>query len=125
MAGQPDQTEIGKDDSIAVPSGQVVRFLDVIRAEPGPAGLTVRFRFVAPAIARTGGTVDAETAQADMEALCNLYALPRLAGTGPMPQQIIIVLSDREVPFGEPVPEATQYFEAYSFADGACFLEPF
>lgn len=124
MAGQAE-TELPKDESITVPSGQEVRFLDVIQAEPGPAGLTVRFRFVAPAIAREGGSVGAEVAQADMEALCNDYALPRISALGPVPQQIIIVLSDREVPFGEPIPEATQYFEAYSFADGACFLEPF
>lgn len=124
MAGQAE-TELPKDESITVPSGQEVRFLDVIQTEPGPAGLTVRFRFVAPAIAREGGSVGAEVAQADMEALCNDYALPRISALGPVPQQIIIVLSDREVPFGEPIPEATQYFEAYSFADGACFLEPF
>jgi hypothetical protein len=60
-----------------------------------------------------------------MLALCNDYAIARLPTPGPVPAQIVIVLSDREVPFGETVPEATQYFEAYSIADGACLWEPF
>jgi len=124
MAGQAEQTEQGAEP-IAVPSGQEVRFLDTIHAEPGPEGLTQRFRFIAPAIARAGGTIDAETAQADMEVLCNDFALPRLAQTGPVPAQVIIVLSDREVAFGEPAPEATQYFEAYSIDGDRCVWEPF
>ncbi|MEZ5771732.1 MAG: DUF6497 family protein [Defluviimonas denitrificans] len=124
MAGQVEQTK-RKADPIVVPSGQEVRFLDTILAEPGPEGLTQRFRFIAPAIARAGGTIGAEAAQADMEALCNEFALPRLAQTGPVPAQVIIVLSDREVAFGEPAPEATQYFEAYSIDGDRCVWEPF
>ena len=128
MAGQGEtaaQDEAEEDDLIPVPSGQKVRFLDVIHGEPGPEGLTTRFRFVAPAIARDGGTVNAEAAQEDMAALCSGYALQRIAKTGPQPAQIIIALADREVAFGEPAPEATQYFEAYSLADGMCIWEPF
>jgi hypothetical protein len=128
MAGQvgtASETETRAGDLIPVPSGQEVRFLDVIHGEPGPEGLTTRFRFVAPAIARDGGTVNVEAAQEDMAALCSGFALPRIANTGPQPTQIIIVLSDREVAFGETVPEATQYFEAYSLADGMCVWEPF
>lgn len=128
MAGQGKDTPVtgtAPDALIPVPSGQPVRFLDVIRSDPGPEGLTLRFRFVAPEIARDGGTVDAGAAHADMLALCTDYALPRLPTPGPVPSQIIIVLSDREVPFGETRPEATQYFEAYSLLDGACIWEPF
>ncbi|MDH5531341.1 MAG: DUF6497 family protein, partial [Paracoccaceae bacterium] len=33
--------------------------------------------------------------------------------------------SDRVVPFGESDPEATQYFEAFSIADGTCIWEAF
>ena len=128
MAGQGEQAGVkgtAVDALIPVPSGQDVQFVDLIRSDPGPDGLTLRFRFVAPAIARDGGTVDADTAQVDMLALCNDYALPRLPTPGPVPSQIIIVLSDRDVPFGDTAPEATQYFEAYSFADGVCTWEPF
>lgn len=128
MAGQGGAASgdgVAEADLIPVPSGQEVRFLDAIHGEPGPEGLTARFRFIAPAIARDGGTVGVEAAQEDMAALCSSYALPRIAGTGPQPAQIIIALADREVPFGEAAPEATQYFEAYSLADGMCIWEPF
>lgn len=110
---------------IPVPSGQEVRYLDTVQTAPGPEGLTIRFRFVAPAIARDGGTVDPETAQADMEALCNAFALPRLPATGPTPAQIIVSLADRAVAFGEPAPDVTQFFEAYTVEDGRCVWEAF
>ena len=32
---------------------------------------------------------------------------------GPQPSQIVISLADRPVPFGQPDPEATQFFEAF------------
>jgi hypothetical protein len=113
----------GDSTIIAVPSGQPVTLQDVIWNAPGPEGLTLRFRFLAPQIARDGGTVDIDTAVADMQHLCESYALPRLADFGPTPAQVIISLSDRDVPFGETAPEATQLFEAFSIADGACVWE--
>lgn len=113
------------EELIAVPSGQKVVLLEVISNVPGPEGLTARFRFLAPAIARDGGTVDAETAAIDMDHLCQTYALPRISSLGPMPQQIVISLSDQDVPFGETRPDATQFFNAYSIEDGACVWEMF
>lgn len=115
----------GVDDPIPVPSGQAVLLQDVVQDAPGPQGLTVRFRFVAPAIARAGGTVAPEDAFVDMEYLCRTYAMPRLSNTGPVPAQVVISLSDMAVPFGEPVPEATQFFEAYRIEDGTCIWEAF
>jgi hypothetical protein len=114
------------DAAITVPSGQAVTLQDVIWGVPGPDGLAARFRFIAPAIARTGGTIDFETASADMEHLCNTYALPRIdTVTGPRPGQIIISLSDVPVPFGTAMPEATQFFESYRVEDGLCIWEPY
>lgn len=112
-------------DLISVPSGQGVKFVEVIHDAPGPEGLTVRFRFLAPAIARQGGRVDAEAAQADMAHLCDTFALPRLPVPGPAPSQIVISLSDRPVPFGQSDPDATQYFEAFRPEGGRCIWEPF
>ena len=112
-------------EPLVVPSGQEVRFLDTVQAAPGPEGLTIRFRFLAPAIARDTGTVGPEQAQQDMEWLCNNFALPRLSATGPAPSQVIVSLSDREVAFGDVAPEATQFFEAYTIADGHCVWEAF
>ncbi len=110
---------------VAVPSGQAVTLQEVVWNAPGPDGLTTRFRFVAPAIAETGGTVDTDAALADMQWLCQNYALPRIAQPGPMPAQIVISLSAAAVPFGEPHPEVTQLFEAYSLQDGQCIWEMF
>ena len=110
---------------LAVPSGQVVSLIDVIWNVPGPNGLAVRFRFLAPAIARDAGAVDPDVAGRDMDDLCQNYALQRIAEFGPQPSQIIISLSDVAVLFGEAAPDATQYFQAYSIADGLCVWEVF
>jgi hypothetical protein len=105
------------EDAVTVPSGRDVRFLDVILNAPGTAGAAARFRFVSPGL--QGG----DDAAADMQALCETYALPRIVGMVPEPQQIIIVLADREVPFGESAPDAVQFFEAYAPKDGSCIWE--
>lgn len=111
--------------ALAVPSGQAVTYLDTIQAIPGPEGLTIRFRFLAPAISRENGSVRAEAAQKDMEWLCQNYALPRLPTTGPVPEQVVISLSDKPVEFGVSSPEATQYFEAYRVEGDTCRWEVF
>ena len=114
-----------EDETIAVPSGQAVTFLDAIRDTQGPQGLTMRFRFLAPAIAAPDGGVPLEAALADMAALCRTYALPRARGTVPQPRQVVIVLADRAVPYGLADPEATQYFEAFAIEGDDCIPEIF
>jgi hypothetical protein len=114
-----------EDKLIAVPSGQTVTYVDTVQGAPGPEGLTIRFRFLAPAIARDGGTVAPDAAQDDMLALCRTFALPRIAVTGPQPAQIVISLSDRPVEFGVADEAATQFFDAFSIQDGDCILELF
>lgn len=129
IQADPPQTEPGDGALLQVPSGQELRLLDVIWNVPGPLGLASRFRFVAPAIARgaqNGGVgVDFALAAADMEHLCQNFALPRVLAEAAPPGQIIISLSDRPVPFGEADPEATQFFEAYRVEDGTCIWEAF
>lgn len=115
----------GDDTLVSVPSGQVVMLEDVIWNVPGPDGLAIRFRFLAPQIARDGGSIDADTASMDMQALCRSFALPRISDQGPQPGQIIISLSDRPVKFGDTDPEATQFFEAYSIENGDCIWSIF
>ena len=111
---------------IAVPSGQPVSLQEVVLNAPGPKGLTARFRFIAPQIARGGGTIDFDTASADMDHLCTSYALPRIATlTGPRPAEVVISLSDRPVAFGDSQPEATQFFEAYVIEGEECLWEAF
>ena len=109
---------------VDVPSGQPVTLIDTVLNEPGPAGNTMRFRFLAPEIA-PDASITFDTAVIDIAALCESYALPRAAEATPVPDQVIISLADRVVPFGQTDPEATQYFEAYRIEDGACVWEMF
>ena len=124
-AGSQNPGEGGADGAILVPSGQRVVLQDVVRDVPGPDGAALRFRFLAPAIAREGGTVDVDQATEDMAYLCKTYAIQRATGVVPAPTQIIISMSDIAVPFGDPAPEATQYFEAYRIVNGTCVWEGF
>ena len=106
-------------DAVATPSGRAVQALDVVTNAPGPKGATARFRFVVP------GLTAEDDPGADMEAVCNNYALPRIGGMVPAPQQIIIVFADRAVPFGEVSPDAVQVFEAYRVENDVCIWEMF
>ena len=115
-----EQAMPGDRTEITTPSGLVVRLQDVVWNAPGPEGLTLRFRFVAPAIAGVEDDERLMAASEDMLWLCQTYALPRLPATGPQPAQVVISLADRELTFGEPAPDATQLFEAYTITDGAC-----
>lgn len=107
--------------AIEVPSGREVILIDVITNIRGPEGATARFRFLAPGLSDAEG----ETAPADMQALCDTYALPRTKGTVPEPQQIVISLSAEVVPFGEAAPDVVQFFEAYRPEDDQCVWEAF
>lgn len=109
------------DEPIILPSGLTVTLQEVIWNAPGPVGLTMRFRFVAPDLAGADFTAVTD----DMLWLCQTYARPRVPVTGPQPEQIVISLADRAVPFGESHPEVGQMFEAYSLRDGICVWEPF
>ena len=118
-------TSACKEDRVAgaidLPSGREVTLIDVITTAKGPAGATARFRFLAPGL--TEADVDASVA--DMQALCDSYALPRTDGTVPTPQQIVISLSSEVVPFGKAAPDVVQFFEAYQPEGGACLWQPF
>ncbi|PQO23937.1 hypothetical protein C2I36_05505 [Rhodobacteraceae bacterium WD3A24] len=102
----------------AVPSGQPVALQDI---RPEADGTRLRFRFVGAQIDET----DFETTAEDMHHLCEFYALPWMTREGAQAEEIVISLAAREVPFGEAVPEVTQYFEAYRVEDGACVWELF
>ena len=111
-------------DPINVPSGQPIQFHEMIADSQG-YGLTLRFRFLAPQIADVRAASSVEALERDFAHLCETYALPRIANTGPQPAAIIISLAEREVPFGEATPDVTQIFEAYRLQDGACIWEGF
>ena len=108
----------------AVPSGQTVTLAEVLSDE-NPGALWVRFRFLAPEIARENGKVAPDEAAADMDWLCTNLVLPYLIRHGLSPARVVISLSDRAVPFGVADPTATQFFESYRPVDGRCIWEEF
>lgn len=126
LAAATEDPQVVPGDGIAVevPSGQSVTLQEVVWNAPGTDGLAMRFLFVAPAIG-PGGDIDFDTASGDMQHLCDAFALPRVKDNTPPPEQIVISLSDRPVPFGQSAPEATQFFESFSITDGVCTWEMF
>jgi hypothetical protein len=115
----------GDGTAIAVPSGQAVTLLDIIWNSQGPNGPAPRFRFVAPAIAKNGGTVSYEAAETDLVALCESYVIATLAQKGNSAPLVLVSIADRAVEFGVSDPEATQYFETFSIAGSTCSREIF
>lgn len=114
----------GFADPIPVPSGQSVEFHDVIW-EQGEGKNIYRFRYIAPEIARDGGSVDFAKAEPDLQALCESSAIPALQEQGRVADRIIISLSDIPVEFGKPTPEATQFIDAFSPDNDICIWEGF
>lgn len=115
----------GSDDAFVVPSGQAVTLHEVIVDQPSADMAIYRFRYLTPAIAREGGTMSFEASIADMQHLCDSYAMQQIMPPMPMATQVIIAFSDVALPFGETNPDATQFFMAFEIKDGLCVLEPF
>ncbi len=115
---------VSAGQGISVPSGQPVELAEVLVDESN-GGSLVRFRFVAPQIARASGAVGYDQAAADMDHLCRHLVLPYLADYALTPVRIVISLSDRAVPFGSSDPDATQFFEAYRPENADCIWEEF
>jgi len=115
------ESDDASEDAITVPSGREITLIEIVTDTRGPEGAVARFRFLAP------GLTEDEVPQAskDMEALCNSFALPRIDGFVPQPQQIIVSLSAEAVPFGEAAPDVVQFFEAYDIGDGTCIWAAF
>lgn len=109
-------------DAFFVPSGQTVSLIEVL-PDAMADGLSLRLRFLAPAIAEPGFSFD--DAVADMEALCREFGLDLLENSYPDAVRIIVSLSDRPVEFGVQDPESTQFFEAYTPDNGDCIWEEF
>ncbi|MEW9921467.1 DUF6497 family protein [Marimonas sp. MJW-29] len=108
--------------AIDVPSGQPVELQEVLIDTVGEA-TWLRFRFIAPDIARAGGAVDYETAAQDITHLCDSFALPYIADFDLAADGIVISLADRATEFGTADPDATQFFEAFRAEGDVCIWE--
>lgn len=115
------QEEAPSGETVSVPSGRTLSLIDVITDVRGPAGATARFRFLAPGLRPD----DAEAAAEDMQALCDGFAIKRIDGMVPAPQQIVISFASEAVPFGQAAPDVVQFFESYRPQGGACVWEVF
>jgi len=119
-AGAVRAVHLVQDQS--VPSGQPVTLVEVLIDDVG--GQTwLRFRFVAPQIARNTGTITFEAAAADMAHLCDQVAVPYIAEYDLTGDIVVISMSDRPVDFGAFDQDATQFFEAYRLEGDACVWE--
>ena len=121
MLAAAGSCDTADSDALSVPSGREVHLIDVITNAPGPEGASARYRFLVPGLVQD----DLPAALEDMAALCVSYALPRIEGTVPQPQQIIISFSAEDVPFGEAAPDVVQFFEAYRPDVDTCIWEQF
>ena len=106
---------------VTVPSGLDVSLIDVILENETQ---TARFRFLVPAI---GGAdpVDYAAVVPDFEHLCNALAIPGLAANGWAAKDIVISLSEAEVPFGTVTDDVIQYFQPFRVENDTCIWEDF
>ncbi|EPX86618.1 hypothetical protein ruthe_01435 [Rubellimicrobium thermophilum DSM 16684] len=92
-------------------------------AGPGGAGGLARFRLMVEGLGGEGAGW--EDVAGDFAWLCERLALPALAAHGWTPTEVVIALSDREIPFGRMDPEAVQFIEGFRIAEGACVPQAF
>lgn len=106
-----------------LPSGTPIVMWEIVWERVAGTGTQAVLRFIEPAIARDGGTVDAEAAALDMDWLCATHGLPVAALPTARSGTLVINLMDRAVPRGVTDPQATQYFGIYAIVDGKCSPE--
>ncbi len=107
-----------------VPSGQELVLHEVL-VDAQEETTYLRFRYLAPRIGAGEGQVSFDVAGQDMLHLCETFALPYIAEYALEGDKIVISFMDRITEFGQPDPDATQYFESFR-ADGAgCIWDDF
>ena len=107
-----------------LPSGQTVTLDEVLIDQVG-AEAWMRFRFLAPAIAGGPDGLGYAAVEGDFAVLCEDVARPYLAEFALDADVVVISMMDRAVPFGVADAEATQFFETFRVADGACAWQAF
>jgi hypothetical protein len=110
-----------REQKTSVQAGLDIELFDVI-VEEEPTALA-RFRFLVPDIA--GGAVSFTVAFDYMVAMCEGVALPLVQAKEQKVDEIVISFSAEVVPFGQAVPEVTQYFQPFSIDDDQCEWEEF
>lgn len=107
-----------------VPSGQEVVLHEVLVDEQGIVTY-LRFRFLTPQIAVGPSQVTYDVAGQDMMHLCEVIALPYIDEYTLAGDRIVISFMDRITDFGQPDPDAVQYFEQFRPENGVCMWDEF
>ena len=89
----------------------------------GTTEIWMILRFIAPEIAREGGSVAYEVAVEDLDHICTEIGLPLVATFGFAVDQVVVTLMDFPVARGQAAPEITQYRAAYAIADETCLWQ--
>ena len=108
--------------AVDVPSGQPVELQEVL-VDQVSGETWLRFRFIAPQIARDTGAIDSVQAGPDMAFLCEAVAAPYIAQYELAGDVIVISMSDRRAEFGAADPDMTQFFELYRLKNNTCIWE--
>ena len=108
-----------------VPSGQALVLWEVVWERVQGAGTQAVLRFIAPGIAREGGSVDAVAAMADLDWLCRTHGVTVASLPAARSDIVVVTMMDRPVPRGATDPQATQYFGVYSVEGGDCLPQNF
>jgi len=107
-----------------VPSGQQVLLHEVL-VDPQEAVTWLRFRYLAPQIAAGDAQITFDTAGEDMLHLCQTFAVAYMAEHALSADKIVISFMDRITEFGQPDPDAIQYFESFREEDGVCIWDDY
>ncbi len=107
------------------PSGQRLVLWEVVWERVEGNDSQAVLRFIAPQIARDGGTVDAAAALLDLDWLCATHGAPIAALPAARSDTVVVTLMDRAVPRGTTDAAATQYFGIYTIENGECSPEDF
>lgn len=105
-----------------LPSGQTAELFEVV-VDTVAGESWVRFRFIAPEVAREKTNLEFDVIQRDFEHLCDTVVLSYVTEAALTPDVVTIALLDRAVDFGVVDPEATQLIEAFRIRDNACVWE--
>ncbi|WP_246227779.1 DUF6497 family protein [Roseobacter ponti] len=112
----------GVPDALQVPSGQAMDLFEVL-VDRVDAETWIRFRFVAPSIARARGEISFFDVQDDFEHLCTRVALPYLKERDLSADAVVVSLLDRPAEFGQADDTLTQFIEVFRIKNGICAWE--
>lgn len=108
---------------IDVPSGQdISRHEILVEPHQDVHETWLVLRYLAPQIARDGGSLSYADAAADLDFLCAEVGLKAAQDMGNI-DQIVVTLMDQPLARGEANPDVTQFNSAYRVVEGACIWE--